>query len=388
MTGPQRAFLLVLLAASALVAGCRTPPQAVSPQAAAPAVRKASHKPLAPKPVIAPSTNAKRVAVTIDDGPSLKYVLKAMDCAEAHGSRVTFFVTGRWLVKDPQIARRISERGHEIGNHTWDHVALAKCSPAKVRNELTRVNDLIVKSQGERPTVFRPPYGSHNATVDKVGRELGSRDRGARSEVTGGAQMDGFTEVVVDLLCRNGVPKACVQCARRSTQLPGWFRPEKQWDLVVIQDDSLIAAIEFKSHIGSFGNNFNNRVEEALGNASDIQAAYREGAFRPSARPWLGYLMLLEEAEGSTRPVKVAEPNFPVLDEFRGTSYLERYGLLLRKLVRERLYDAGCLVTSSKVAGAKGHYHEPDEELTIEAFMRSLLGHAIGVTSSPRPHPD
>ncbi|MEI6503756.1 MAG: polysaccharide deacetylase family protein [Armatimonadota bacterium] len=173
MTGLQRTFLLALLAASTFVAGCRTAPQAASPKIAVPAAHKASRTPLALKPAVYPPANVKRVAVTIDDGPSLKYVLKAMDCAEAHGSRVTFFVTGRWLVKDPQIARRISERGHEIGNHTWDHVALAKCPPAKVRDELSRVNALIAKSRGERPTVFRPPYGSHNATVDKVGRELG-----------------------------------------------------------------------------------------------------------------------------------------------------------------------------------------------------------------------
>lgn len=121
----------------------------------------------------APQT--KLVAVTIDDGPSLKYVLRAMEAAERHGCKVTFFVTGRWLAKDPQIARRICERGHQIGNHTWDHVALANCPPAKIRDQLKRVNDLIVKSGGKRPTVFRPPYGSHNATVDKIAAELGMK---------------------------------------------------------------------------------------------------------------------------------------------------------------------------------------------------------------------
>lgn len=173
MTGPQRACLLALLAASLLVTGCRTAPKAASPRPAVPTPRKLDPKIAALKPAVYPPANTKRVAVTIDDGPSLKYVLKAMDCAEAHGSRVTFFVTGRWLVKDPQIARRITERGHQIGNHTWDHVALSKCPPAKVRDELTRVNDLIVRSRGERPSLFRPPYGSHNAAVDKVGQALG-----------------------------------------------------------------------------------------------------------------------------------------------------------------------------------------------------------------------
>ena len=60
------------------------------------------------------------------------------------------------------------------------------------------------------------------------------------------------------------------------------------------------AAIEFKSQVGpSFGNNFNNRSEEAIGSATDVWAAYREGAFRPSPRPFLGYLMLLEDCAAS-----------------------------------------------------------------------------------------
>jgi hypothetical protein len=219
----------------------------------------------------------------------------------------------------------------------------------------------------------------------RQGGEAADRDRGARSEVTGGAQMNGFAGMVSEFLCRNDTPKACVYLTRGNTQLPGWFRPEKQWDLVVIHGDTLVAAVEFKSHVGSssaFGKNFNNRVEEALGNAKDILAAYREGAFRPSARPWLGYLMLLEDADESTRPVRrLAEPHYSVFEEFRGTSYLGRYQLLLRKLMRERLYDACCLLTSERQHGRKGDYNEPDLELTFERFARSLIGHAVAVTS-------
>ena len=68
--------------------------------------------------------------------------------------------------------------------------------------------------------------------------------------------------------------------SRVSVELPGFFRPTKEWDIVVVSDNNLIAAIELKSQIGpSFGNNFNNRTEEALGTAMDIWTAYREGAF-------------------------------------------------------------------------------------------------------------
>ncbi len=142
-------------------------------------------------------------------------------------------------------------------------------------------------------------------------------------------------------------------------------------------DRQLIAGIEFKSQVGSFGNNYNNRAEEALGSAADLWAAYREGAFKPSARPWLGYLMLLEEAPGSMSPVANREPHFTVFPEFKDASYARRYEILLTKLVRERLYDAACFLLSNAKDGHKGDYREPTPELSFANFMASLLGHVL-----------
>src|SRR5713101_6966208 len=188
------------------------------------------------------------------------------------------------------------------------------------------------------------------------------RDRGARGAVTGGKQMDGFVRLVRDLLTAANVPESCIAIDKR-VELPGWFRAEKKWDLVIVHDNQLLAALEFKSQIGpSFGNNFNNRTEEALGSATDIWAAYREGAFKPSLRPFLGYMMLLEEAPGSLRPVKAKQPHFKVFPEFQDASYCKRYEILLTKLVRERLYDSACFLLSSLKNGPKGGYKEPAVE--------------------------
>jgi len=190
--------------------------------------------------------------------------------------------------------------------------------------------------------------------------------------------MDGFVSLVRDFLCENGLPKTQVFCEHR-IELPGWYRPEKQWDLLVVEDGQFLAGIEFKSQVGSFGNNFNNRTEEAIGSACDLWAAYREGAFKPSARPWLGYMMLLEDAPGSSRPVRAAEPHFKVFPEFRDASYAKRYEILLTKLVRERLYDSACFLLSDRGGGAKGMYKEPAAELNFEKFMASLLARARSV---------
>jgi hypothetical protein len=224
-------------------------------------------------------------------------------------------------------------------------------------------------------------WSTRETQAQKQGSASGSKDAGARSAVTGGAQMNGFINLVRDLLCESGLPKAHVYC-EKYVEIPGWYRPEKKWDLLVVADNKLLAGIEFKSQVGSFGNNYNNRTEEAIGSASDIWAAYREGAFKPSSRPWLGYLMLLEEAPGSVSPVRAREPHFKVFPEFKDASYAKRYEILLTKLVRERLYDSACFLMSNATDGLKGRYKEPTLELGFQNFVESLMARAIAVAKS------
>jgi hypothetical protein len=209
------------------------------------------------------------------------------------------------------------------------------------------------------------------------------RDRGARGAVTGGKQMDGFVRLVRQLLADAKVPPECIWLDKQ-VELPGWFRAEKKWDLVIVHNKELLAAVEFKSQVGpSFGNNFNNRSEEALGSATDIWAAYREGAFKPSSRPFLGYLMLLEDCPKSRAPVKVIEPHFAVFPEFKLASYRDRYAILIEKLLRDRLYDGACFLLSSESAATTGEYTEPHSELTFAKFVTPLVAQ-MGAVCAPK----
>lgn len=125
-------------------------------------------------------------------------------------------------------------------------------------------------------------------------RDSGRSDQGARSAVTGGRQMDGFIQLVRDIVTCSGMSDHCIFTSK-SLELPGYFRPEKKWDMLVVDEQALVASVELKSQIGpSFGNNFNNRSEEAIGTAQDVWTAYREGAFIASERPWLGCMMMLD----------------------------------------------------------------------------------------------
>lgn len=201
----------------------------------------------------------------------------------------------------------------------------------------------------------------------------GRADAGARSAVTGGAQLDGLAELLEEVFVEAGFRRSAVR-RQSAVELPGYYRPTKRWDLVVIDQDRLVAAIEFKSQVGpSFGNNFNNRTEEAIGSAVDIWRAYEEGTFG-GIRPWLGYVFLLEKCERSLSPVRLARSVFPVDPIFEGTSYADRYHILCQRLVRERLYDAACFVTTSK--DPQQPIHEPDAELGFTNFVAAIAGRA------------
>lgn len=187
--------------------------------------------------------------------------------------------------------------------------------------------------------------------------------------------MGGFIRLLTDLIIEAGVDKECIFQKKR-LELPGYFRPTKEWDLLVVQNGQLILALEAKSQVGpSFGNNFNNRTEEAMGSAMDLWTAYREGAFNKTVKPWLGYLFLLEECAASQRPVRVKEPHFEVFPEFKEASYAKRYELFCRKLVRERHYSAATFLASSRTRGKRGGYNEPADDLAFERFARSLVAH-------------
>jgi len=227
--------------------------------------------------------------------------------------------------------------------------------------------------------------------AEKQGSATGVKDYAGRADVTGGKHMDGFASLISDLLKESGISPECI-FADTKKEIPGFFRPTKDWDLIVVAEGNLIAAMELKSHAGpSYGNNCNNRVEEALGNATDLWTAFREQTFVPSIRPWVGYLMLLEHSNGSTTPVKAKEPQFRIRPEFRdaeyekkrlAVSYARRYELLCRKLALERLYDSACFLMSEREGGLRGNYTEPAADLAFAQFVASLIGKAAEYVKS------
>jgi type II restriction enzyme len=187
--------------------------------------------------------------------------------------------------------------------------------------------------------------------------------------------MDGFLSLIIDIIRLNGLDSAQIHMNRAMLTLPGIFRPTKLWDILVLQRGELIAAIELKSQVGSFGNNFNNRTEEAIGTAHDLWTAYREGSLGNQPRPFVGWLMMVEDSAASRKAVRDTSPHFPVFTEFQGASYLSRYDLLCQKLVKEGLYTSACLLTSPRDAVASGEFSELSHMTSLKTFITSLAGH-------------
>jgi Restriction endonuclease XhoI len=219
-------------------------------------------------------------------------------------------------------------------------------------------------------------WGNRAAAAQKQ-QELGRSDQGERAGVTSGKNMDGFLTLIQDVIRANGLSDAHMMVGRRVLTLPGFFRPTKLWDLLIINDKRLVAALELKSQVGpSFGNNFNNRTEEALGTAIDLWTAYREGAFgQETPRPFVGWLMLVEDAPGSRSAVRDSSPHFALFPEFRSASYLDRYNILCRKLTQERLYTTATLLASPRTAADSGLYTHLSELTSLKTFVTSFAGH-------------
>lgn len=202
-----------------------------------------------------------------------------------------------------------------------------------------------------------------------------SGDSSNRGAVVAGKQLDGFISLLRTVAIDAGIPADCIVVNKN--YLPGYFRSSKDWDMLIIAPSGkLIAAIELKSQVGSYGNNFNNRTEEAIGSAVDLWTAFREGQFPNQQVPWVGWLMIVGLDEESQRPVRNNELYFPVRQEFIGASYIDRYRILCQKLMLERHYTATALLCTS----AEMSYEDVSSDVSIHHFLSSFVGYLSGMS--------
>jgi len=126
----------------------------------------------ATEPVYYLDDGPKTIALTIDDGPSPIYTPQVLRILERYQVTASFSMIGENVTYYPSIARDVADAGHVIVNHTWDHSDLALMKPAQARTEIARATDAIHAAVGQRPRIFRAPYGAWSrATLEYCAAE-------------------------------------------------------------------------------------------------------------------------------------------------------------------------------------------------------------------------
>jgi peptidoglycan/xylan/chitin deacetylase (PgdA/CDA1 family) len=145
------------------------PDPTIPPQPSALVVPSAPQPPPAPRKPSYNSCNVQgtHIAITFDDGPHPALTPRLLDMLKDRGVKATFYVIGKNVALYPEIMKRIVAEGHEIGNHSYTHPALTKCSADKITEEITKTNQAILQACGVKPTTMRPPYGATNASINK-----------------------------------------------------------------------------------------------------------------------------------------------------------------------------------------------------------------------------
>lgn len=227
------------------------------------------------------------------------------------------------------------------------------------------------------------------------------RDEG--NGVLSGKTLDPFYSLIEKVVIHSGLTNAEIHYGRMTSQLPGYFRPHKAWDAVVIDNGQLVAAIELKSQVGSIGNNFNNRSEEVLGSSIDLQTAIEELAFGENTDIFTGYLILVEKSKDSIKTPTIEMKYFPVMEGFllneedrgttyrplpdgtypkaKGISYLQRYDTLCKRLMLKKLYSAAAVIAAPNSDHKAGNYESLSHQTSVETFFLKLTKHCEVVAS-------
>lgn len=202
--------------------------------------------------------------------------------------------------------------------------------------------------------------------------ERGTTDTGNRSQVTSGKHLDALAQEIISDIERMGINPEDIYTGSSGVEIPGWFRATKKWDTLVFCGNSLVAAIELKSMYSSYGNNLNNRVEEALGESTDAMFAIKNQLIDQNIPPILGYVMVVKkDAKSSSTCNRPREDHFKVDSIFYDTSYIDRLEIMCKRLLREGLFGAVWFVVIDPVQGT---IEEPNADLSYDKFMAAIRG--------------
>jgi len=125
------------------------------------------------EPIYQGNTGQKVVALAFNVDWGEEYLPDILKILAAEKAKASFFVTGKWANKHPELLKDIHEKGHCIGNHGYRHAHPNNLSAEGIAKEITGAEEIIARVTGEKPTLFAPPFGEFNSVVQRVVCEHG-----------------------------------------------------------------------------------------------------------------------------------------------------------------------------------------------------------------------
>lgn len=124
-------------------------------------------------PIYRVYTPEKRLSISFDAAWGSDKTPKILEILRKYNVKTTFFLVGFWIENNPDMAKRIVEEGHEIGNHSSTHPKMGGLSEEKIYEELKRTHDIIKETTGFETTLFRPPFGDYSNTLIRAAEKFG-----------------------------------------------------------------------------------------------------------------------------------------------------------------------------------------------------------------------
>lgn len=130
-----------------------------------PEVRVTGEQKTLSQPIYQGNKEEQKIALTVNVDWGEEYIPGMLNALDAHQAKATFFITGRWAKKFPELTQEIANRGHEIGNHGFSHPHPDKISVEKNQQEILATEKEIEQITQIKTNLFAPPYGEHGANV-------------------------------------------------------------------------------------------------------------------------------------------------------------------------------------------------------------------------------
>jgi polysaccharide deacetylase family sporulation protein PdaB len=124
-------------------------------------------------PIYYVDTTEKKIAFSFDASWGAEFTPRILEILRENNLKTTFFLTGFWIEKYPDLVKKIAADGHELGNHTWTHPHLNALDKQNIKQELELVHDALTKLTEVEPKLFRPPFGEYSNKVIEATNELG-----------------------------------------------------------------------------------------------------------------------------------------------------------------------------------------------------------------------